>query len=102
MAGNLKPKNPLGILNAEKECEEYVNEMLAFYDREEVINTMREWYDGHQFGGKFIYCSWDVIKYTQALKKTGRHDLKTIGPIQVEMIWWNYLFTKQTKLQKTK
>ena len=49
--------------------EDEVRELLAYYDREEAIDTMREWYDGYRFGGMPMYCPWDVIKYTQALWK---------------------------------
>lgn len=49
--------------------EEEVRELLAYYGREEAADTMRKWYDGYQFGGASVYCPWDVIKYTQALRK---------------------------------
>ena len=49
--------------------DDEVRELLAYYEREESIDTMRDWYDGYQFGGMPIYCPWDVIKYTQALRK---------------------------------
>lgn len=49
--------------------EDEVRELLAYYDREEAIDTMREWYDGYRFGGMPMYCPWDVLKYTQALWK---------------------------------
>lgn len=49
--------------------EDEVKELLAYYGREEAIDTVREWYDGYEFGGLSVYCPWDVIKYTQALRK---------------------------------
>lgn len=49
--------------------DDEVEDLLSYYDREEAIDTMREWYDGYQFGGKSLYCPWDVIKYTQALRR---------------------------------
>lgn len=49
--------------------EKEVKELLAYYGREEAINTMRDWYDGYRFGTMSVYCPWDVIKYTQALRK---------------------------------
>lgn len=49
--------------------DDEVREILAYYGREEAISTMRDWYDGYRFGGIPVYCPWDVIKYTQALKK---------------------------------
>ena len=49
--------------------DDEVKGLLSYYDREEAIDTMREWYDGYQFGGESLYCPWDVIKYTQALRR---------------------------------
>lgn len=49
--------------------DDEVRELLAYYAREEAIDTVRDWYDGYQFGGISIYCPWDVIKYTQTLRK---------------------------------
>lgn len=49
--------------------EDEVRELLEYYGREEAIDTMRDWYDGYRFGGVSIYCPWDVIKYTQALRR---------------------------------
>ncbi len=49
--------------------EEEVKELLAYYEREDCLGTMREWYNGYQFGGMSVYCPWDVIKYAQAVKK---------------------------------
>lgn len=40
-----------------------VREMLLFYDLEDHTETVKEWYDGYQFGGTEIYCPWDVINY---------------------------------------
>jgi len=40
-----------------------VRELLAYYGREENLDTMREWYDGYRFGGMPVYCPWDVIKF---------------------------------------
>ena len=31
--------------------------------------TVRDWYDGYQFGNISVYCPWDVIKYAQILLK---------------------------------
>lgn len=49
--------------------DDEVKGLLSYYDREEAIDTMREWYDGYQFGSKSLYCPWDVIKYIQALRR---------------------------------
>ncbi len=47
--------------------DDEVRELLRFYGLEEFYNTMRDWYDGYQFGTASIYCPWDVIKYVQIL-----------------------------------
>lgn len=52
--------------------DDEVRDLLAYYGREGSIDTIRDWYDGYQFGGVSVYCPWDVIKYTQALKKNGK------------------------------
>lgn len=49
--------------------DDEVKELLSYYGCEEASDTMRDWYDGYQFGERSIYCPWDVIKYTQALRK---------------------------------
>lgn len=42
---------------------------LNYYDLDEFQDTVRDWYDGYQFGNTSIYCPWDVIKYAQILLK---------------------------------
>lgn len=49
--------------------EQDVQELLAYYDLEDTIETVKEWYDGYSFGGTYVYCPWDVVKYCQALLK---------------------------------
>lgn len=49
--------------------DDEVKELLVYYGREEAADIMREWYDGYRFGERLIYCPWDVIKYTQALRR---------------------------------
>lgn len=44
-----------------------VQEMLSYYGLESFYNTIKEWYDGYQFGNSSVYCPWDVIKYCYAL-----------------------------------
>ena len=46
-----------------------VKELLAYYGIEDLLETVRDWYDGYQFGEQSVYCPWDVIKYVQALIK---------------------------------
>lgn len=49
--------------------DDEVKELLAYYNQKEVIEIVKDWYDGYQFGDISIYCPWDVIKYIQALRK---------------------------------
>ena len=44
-----------------------VKELLSYYGLENVHETVRDWYDGYQFGNAAVYCPWDVIKYVQIL-----------------------------------
>ena len=43
-----------------------VQEMLAYYDRSELYDSTREWYDGYRFGNRQIFCPWDVVNYVSA------------------------------------
>ncbi len=43
--------------------DEEVRAMLAFYGLEDHVFTVKEWYDGYQFGNVAVYCPWDVINY---------------------------------------
>jgi hypothetical protein len=47
----------------EKETEE----ILAYYDRSEHIDTIREWYDGYQFGNTEVYNPWSLLRYVSKL-----------------------------------
>ncbi len=49
--------------------EDEVLEFLRYYGLEEFHDTVKEWYDGYQFGNTSVYCPWDVIKYVQILWK---------------------------------
>ena len=49
--------------------ESEVQELLRYYGLEEFQDTVRDWYDGYQFGDAAVYCPWDVIKYAQILLK---------------------------------
>lgn len=49
--------------------ENDVKKLLTDYGLEGAQETMRDWYNGYQFGNMAIYCPWDVLKYTQALLK---------------------------------
>lgn len=37
--------------------------MLSYYGIKECYDTVKEWYDGYQFGETDVYCPWDVINY---------------------------------------
>ncbi|MDE7477033.1 MAG: ATP-binding protein [Lachnospiraceae bacterium] len=47
--------------------ENEVREVLQYYGLMEQYNSIKEWYDGYQFGKLGIYCPWDVIKYCDDL-----------------------------------
>lgn len=44
-----------------------VKKMLEFYGFSNHADTVKEWYDGYQFGNVSVYCPWDVINYCDAL-----------------------------------
>ena len=44
-----------------------VAEMLKYFGLSDYHETIREWYDGYQFGKKAVYCPWDVISYCRNL-----------------------------------
>jgi len=45
-----------------------VKELLAYYDLFSKYDTVKEWYDGYQFGNVRVYCPWDVINYCDSLR----------------------------------
>ena len=49
--------------------EDEVTELLNYYGMGDFHDTVRDWYDGYQFGDTSVYCPWDVIKYAQILLK---------------------------------
>lgn len=49
----------LGFTNVE------VRKILEYYGVTEQYASIREWYDGYQFGNLNIYCPWDVINYCE-------------------------------------
>ena len=49
--------------------EDEVMELLNDYGLDDFHDTIRDWYDGYQFGDTSVYCPWDVIKYAQILLK---------------------------------
>ncbi|MCU6761144.1 Predicted AAA-ATPase [uncultured Roseburia sp.] len=67
--------NNLRILSvADVEFNEYfgftdkeVKELLEYYDISRHYQTMKNWYDGYQFGKVEVYCPWDVICHCSKL-----------------------------------
>lgn len=47
--------------------QEEVDGMLREYDRLSARDTVKEWYDGYQFGTKAVYNPWSVVNYVSAL-----------------------------------
>lgn len=45
--------------------DEEVRSMLEFYDLQKLYPTVKEWYDGYQFGRANIYCPWDVLCFVK-------------------------------------
>ncbi len=45
-----------------------VRKLLEYYDLSDKYDTVKEWYDGYQFGNARVYCPWDVINYCDALR----------------------------------
>ena len=45
--------------------DEEVQQMLSYYGMESSYETIKEWYDGYQFGNSNIYCPWDVLSYVR-------------------------------------
>jgi hypothetical protein len=48
--------------------EEDVSELLDYYGLSEYADTVKEWYNGYQFGGVSVYCPWDVINYCDEVR----------------------------------
>ena len=46
-----------------------VDELLHYYSLTSKKDTVKEWYDGYNFGGTCIYNPWDVTNYCYALLK---------------------------------
>ena len=47
--------------------DDEVAEMLKYFGLSDYHETIREWYEGYQFGKKAVYCPWDVISYCRNL-----------------------------------
>lgn len=49
--------------------DEEVKELLEHYNLSKSYETVKEWYDGYQFGNVEVYCPWDVICHCSKLCK---------------------------------
>lgn len=47
--------------------DDEVKELLEYYNLSEHYPSIREWYDGYQFGNVSVYCPWDVVSHCDAL-----------------------------------
>lgn len=47
--------------------EAEVTALLDAAELQDALPEMKKWYDGYIFGGKEIYCPWDVINHVDAL-----------------------------------
>lgn len=69
--------NNLKIMSVtSKDCGEYfgftpeeVKKMLDFYGLTENYETVRQWYDGYQFGNAEVYNPWSVINYVDSCRQ---------------------------------
>ena len=69
--------NNLKIMSVtSKDCGEYfgftpeeVKKMLDFYGLTENYETVRQWYDGYQFGNTEVYNPWSVINYVDSCRQ---------------------------------
>ena len=51
--------------------DEEVRNLLEYYGLSRSYDTVKEWYDGYQFGNVEVYCPWDVVNYCDALRADG-------------------------------
>lgn len=69
--------NNLRVLSiADVEFDEYfgftdieVKKLLEYYNISKSYETIKEWYDGYQFGRVEVYCPWDVLCHCSKLCK---------------------------------
>ncbi len=60
---------------SDEDCDSYfgftdkeVKEILAYYGLDDKYETIKDWYDGYQFGDAEVYCPWDVMNYVDRLQ----------------------------------
>ena len=56
--------------------QEEVEQMLRDYGLEENLETVRQWYDGYQFGETEVYNPWSVINYVNSCYKNKKEFAK--------------------------
>lgn len=68
-----------------------VRDLLEYYQISSKYETMKEWYDGYQFGSAEVYCPWDVICYCNKLRQEADAELclKQRSDIQNNMVHEN-------------
>ena len=49
--------------------EEEVKEMLKYYEIEEKMNDVKDWYNGYKFGEETIYNPWSIINYVSKYRE---------------------------------
>lgn len=57
-----------------------VQQLLGQIGRPQLESSLRQWYDGYNFGGQSMYCPWSVLKYCEAV-------LEDDQPIEPEPYW---------------
>ena len=48
--------------------DDEVKELLHYYGQDTHYETVKEWYDGYNFGEFEVYCPWDVMNYLRDLQ----------------------------------
>ena len=48
--------------------DDEVKELLHYYGQDTHYETVKEWYDGYNFGEIDVYCPWDVMNYVRDLR----------------------------------
>lgn len=43
--------------------DDEVKEMLDYYKQNEFYESVKEWYNGYEFGDTSVYCPWDVVNF---------------------------------------
>lgn len=65
--------------------ESEVQDLLGKAGLSEHFSEMKRWYNGYLFGGKEVYCPWDVINHVSLLQINPMTNLRITGRIPVIM-----------------